>query len=87
MVNDVIDRFKTNHAGADRGVAILRVPSEVFAVIYMEYSQPIQSNDFVELFHDTVEVIDNIIPGVVCMAGVKANGQFVIELYFVDNSG
>src|SRR5690606_25580126 len=50
----------------------------VLAVVDVDHRQPVQADDAVKFRHDAVEVVDDVVAGIVDMARVKAHGQALV---------
>ncbi|MNJ76621.1 hypothetical protein D3C77_739400 [compost metagenome] len=58
----------------------------IFTIIYVNYSNPIQAYQIIELAKNPIQVIHNIISCIVNMTGIHTNSQAFIVLHFIDNS-
>ena len=78
MVDDAVNRVKTDVTRADRRVAVFAGAAGVFAVVDVKDRQTVQPDDAVELLHDAVEVVDDVVARVVDVARVEAHPQALV---------
>ena len=78
VVYDVVQGVETDLPEADVGVPVLGGAGGVFAVVDVEDRDLIPADEPVKRIHDAVEVVDDVVAAVACVAGVKADPQLVI---------
>ncbi|MMZ65860.1 hypothetical protein D1872_282970 [compost metagenome] len=59
--------------------------NRIFTIVNMNDRNPVQADQIIKLAKHTVEIIYNVIPGIVNMASIHTNCQPFIMLYFIDN--
>ncbi len=87
MMHDGMNRIETDPSGTDRGMTVLPGSARVFAVIDMHDPDAVQSDDAVKLFKDAVQVVDDIVTGVVDMACIHADREAVVFFHLLDHAG
>ena len=78
VMYDIGDRIKADFSEADICMAVFGGAGWIFAVINMEDSDLVFSDQPVKVVDDTVEIVDDVIAAVACMAGVKADTKLVV---------
>ena len=78
MVYDGSKSLKSDFALTDIGMAVFLCALRIFAVIDMEDSNLVFSENPVKGFDDTVKIIPDVISAVMCVAGVKADTKLFI---------
>lgn len=73
-MNDVLQSVKTDLSEPDIFMAVFPGAFNIFTVIHMKDFYPIDADDFIKLVKNTVKIIGDIIPGVMGVASVKADG-------------
>ncbi len=79
VVDDPGNRLDTDVAMADPGVAVLAAAARVEAVVEMDGAQPLQADDRIELGQDPVEIVDNVVPGIMDVTGVETDPHLVLQ--------
>ncbi len=73
-MNDVLQSVKTDLSEPDIFMAVFPGAFNIFTVVNMKDFYPIDADDFIKLVKNTVKIISDIIPGVMGVASVKADG-------------
>ena len=71
---------------ADALVAVLAAAQRIHAVVKVDGAQAVEADYPVEVFQHAVEVVDQIIAGVVQVAGVEADAHFLLQHHAVENA-
>ena len=87
MVNDIIQGVETNLSETDIFVSVLACSRNIFAVINVKYSDLILADYAVEVCDDFIKMVNDVIAAVACVAGVKADPEFIVVCYSVINPG
>ena len=77
MKYNFLQRFKTDFPKPDIFMPIFMTSTVIFAVVDMEDCDLLFSNQTVKRFDHFVKLMNDIIPGVVDMTGVKADTQLI----------
>ena len=72
---------------ADIGMTVFSCTALVFAVVDVEYSNLLLSDEAVKVSNDSVKVADDIITGIVCVTCIKADAESVRSMYTVIDAG
>ena len=72
-MHDVVQCIKSDFTLSDIGMAVLVCTAWIFAVIDMKDCDLIFSDDPVKFLYDGIKIVDDIITGIVGMAGIKAD--------------
>ena len=81
MMNDIIDRFKTDMSESDVLMPVLCSAWNILTVVNMKYGNLIFSYNTIELFYHIIKMMNNIIPTVARMTCIKTNSQFIAIFY------
>ena len=87
MMNDIIDRFKTDMSESDVLMPVLCSAWNILTVVNMKYGNLIFSYNTIELLYHIIKMMNNIIPTVARMTCIKTNSQFIAIFYPVVNPG
>src|SRR5699024_8044697 len=83
MIDDISQRIKTDMTEADILMAVFVGAYRIFRIVYMDDFDAVKSNDFIELFQYTIEVINDIISRIMHVASIKTDAQTFIIFYTV----
>ena len=75
MMNDIIDRFKTDMSESDVLMPVLCSAWNILTVVNMKYGNLIFSYNTIELFYHIIKMMNNIIPTVARMTCIKTNSM------------
>ena len=87
MMHDIAERVKSDLAETDILVAVFAGAGGILAVVDMEDGDLVLPDDPVKLFHDVVEMMDDVIAAVAGVAGVEADAQFITAAHSVIDAG
>ncbi|MNN84716.1 hypothetical protein D3C81_2019120 [compost metagenome] len=54
-------------------MAVLACSARIFAVIDVDHAQPLETDNLIKLTQDTVQIANNIISGIMDVAGVQTD--------------
>ena len=87
MMDNIAESRCTDSPLADIGVAVFTCASGIFTVIDVKQCNLILSYQLIKLVNYAVKVVDDIISGIVQMAGIHTNPQFFIVSDLVKKRG
>ena len=85
MVDDAAQGLCSYEAISDIGMTVFAGPSFILAVVDVEQSNLIFTDQTVEAVYYTVKIMNNVIPCIVQVAGIHADTQFIIKFYFIED--
>ena len=86
VVDDAGDRLYAEMAFADTGVAVLACTEWIQAVVKMNGLQAANADDAIESFEYPVKVIDDVVAGIVDVAGIETNPHFFLKRHAIENA-
>ena len=87
MMNDVAQCIDSDIAVTDVCMAILACAPLILTVIDMKKGDILSPNQLIKSVNYPVEIIDDIISGIVQMTGIHADAQLIVVRHFIENDG
>ena len=77
MVDDAPQRVQTNRAFSKFLMSVFMAPHRIHTVVQMNSTQPGKADDLIEGIQNFVQPVNQIVPAVGDMAGVKTHSHFI----------
>ena len=85
MINNSFHSILADIALADFLVPVLMGTKRIFRIIEMYCLEPVKTDYLIKFLQNAVKIINNVIAGIINMARIKANADFIIKLHLINN--